>query len=95
MKNTTPTEKLIVAVIVIITIAMVGLTFNGCSRPKTAMRVLADQGYTHIEITGWRPFMKSQNDWYSTGFKATSPSGKTVTGAVTGGLFKGNTIRFD
>ena len=39
--------------------------------------------------------MKAKDDAYSTGFRATSPGGEVVTGAVTGALFKGSTIRLD
>lgn len=56
---------------------------------------LEKQGYTEVEITGWRPFAASEEDLYATGFKAKSPSGQTVTGTVCSGLFKGKTIRFD
>lgn len=67
-----------------------------CTSENGAKRTLAAAGYTNIEITGWRPFMKSKDDWSSTGFRATGPNGQTVTGAVTGGLiFKGYTIRTD
>lgn len=58
-----------------------------------ATRTLKAAGYSDIEITGYRPFMG--DDWYSTGFRATSPGGQEVTGAVTGGFLKGNTIRTD
>jgi hypothetical protein len=58
--------------------------------------VLEQNGFTNVTITGWRPFAKSEKDWYSTGFSATNvTTGKQVTGAVTSGVFKGNTIRFD
>jgi hypothetical protein len=60
-----------------------------------ATRTLQQQGYTNIVITGPRPLSKGQDDLYSTGFEATSPSGARVTGVVTRGLFKGSTIRFD
>lgn len=80
--------------VIAMVLAFVFLT--GCTDPKGATRVLESNGYTEIEITGWRPFMKSKGDYYSTGFKAKSSNGKIVTGSVTGGLiFKGNTIRFD
>lgn len=71
------------------------LMSKGCSRPDHARKVLEDQGYTEIRITGWRPFMAGEKESHSTGFEAISPSGKEVSGAVTGGLFKGSTIRFD
>lgn len=67
----------------------------GCTQPDDTRRILAAQGYTKIEITGWRPFAKSEKDVYSTGFKAVAPNGTVVTGAVTSGWFKGNTVRLD
>ncbi len=68
---------------------------GGCQSESTARRVLSEQGYTDIELTGWRPFMAGKDDTFSTGFRAKSPSGKIVTGAVTSGFVKGSTIRFD
>jgi hypothetical protein len=68
---------------------------GGAIDPDNTKRVLSEQGYTEIEITGWRPWMKSKSDTFSTGFKAKSPSGHIVTGAVTSGFLKGNTIRLD
>ena len=66
-----------------------------CTDPKGAQRVLQNAGYKDIQITGFRFLLKDEKDWYSTGFEATGPNGNKVTGAVTAGLFKGNTIRFD
>jgi len=67
-----------------------------CTHPKRTTKTLEAAGYRSVEITGWRPFMKSDSDWFSTGFRAIGPNGQEVTGAVTGGLvFKGNTIRTD
>ncbi len=78
---------------------LTALCFAGpvaCTSSKSTTRTLQAAGYSSIEITGWRPFAKSKGDWYSTGFKATGPTGVVVTGTVTGGLlFKGNTIRTD
>lgn len=72
------------------------LTMTACTKPGEARRVLEQQGYTNITITGWRPLMAGKDDSVSTGFEATSPSGQRVSGAVTGGLvFKGSTIRLD
>lgn len=71
------------------------LVLTACTDATTARRVLAQQGYTNIEITGYRAFMKSEDDTYSTGFRATSPAGQVVTGAVTSGWGKGATIRLD
>jgi len=68
---------------------------SGCTQPEKATKLLEKSGYTDIEITGWRPFMKSEDEMFSTGFKAISPSGSLVSGAVTAGFWKGSTIRFD
>lgn len=66
-----------------------------CTEPDKATSVLESQGYSDIEITGYRPFMKGEDDAFSTGFEATAPDGRRVTGAVTGGFLKGSTVRFD
>jgi hypothetical protein len=67
-----------------------------CTKPDSTRQFLADQGYKQIEITGYRFFMKSENESCSTGFKAINPNGIHVSGLVTEGLvFRGKTIRFD
>jgi len=71
----------------------VAVLFVGCTQPEKAEQVLRQQGYTNIEITGWEPFMKGEDDVFSTGFTATAQNGETVRGAVTGGWFKGSTVR--
>ncbi len=71
------------------------LALAACSDGDTARRVLMQQGYTEIEITGWSPFSCSQDDTFSTGFQAKSPAGLRVTGTVCSAFFKGATIRFD
>ena len=68
---------------------------SACTDNQTAERVLGQNGYTEIQITGYRPFMGGENDTYVTGFRAKSPSGQIVTGAVCSGFMKGATIRFD
>jgi hypothetical protein len=77
-------------ILLILTRLMMGFT-----DPAGATKVLNDQGYSEVEITGWRPFMGSDSDVRCTGFKAKSPNGTAVTGAVTGGVFKGKVIRLD
>lgn len=74
-------------------IAMFGL--SACTRPEQAENVLAQSGYTEIEITGWRPFAAGEGDTFSTGFRAKAPNGQIVTGTVTSGILKGATVRFD
>jgi len=78
----------------LIAIAILAL-LGGCTDASTAQRVLHQQGYTNVVITGYRPFLGSQGDTYVTGFEATAPNGTRVTGAVCSGFLKGATIRFD
>ena len=80
----------------VLCIALLGsVLFSGCTDRPTAERVLRQNGYTNIEITGYRWGMGGENDTYVTGFRAKSPSGQVVTGAVCNGFLKGATIRFD
>jgi hypothetical protein len=77
-----------------VTLFAVALTTTGCFTDKTtATRVLQDSGYKNIQITGYRYFACSKDDDYSTGFRATAPSGATVTGAVCAEFFSGSHIR--
>jgi len=85
------------ASLALIAVALLAAFVNsgGCSRPEEARRVLSAAGYKDIRITGWCPFMAGEDDTFSTGFRAIGPGGNLVTGAVTSGLLKGNTIRLD
>jgi hypothetical protein len=80
---------LILGIMVVIAVS------GGLVEPDKAREVLEANGYTSIEITGWKPLLASESDTYSTGFKAISPAGKQVSGAVTGGVWKGHTIRLE
>ena len=80
--------------ILLLGLVAIGAT-GGLQRPDEATRILRQSGYTQIEITGWRPFAAGKDDTFSTGFRAKSPSGETVTGTVTSGWFKGGTVRLD
>ncbi len=78
--------------------AVAALALTGCSAPDKATKVLSDQGYTAVEITGWRMFGCSDDDDFTTGFRAKTAAGHEVTGVVCSswGLFsKGATIRLD
>ena len=83
----------IVLVIVVGLLLVIGP--KGCTDSDGTVRVLQDQGYTNIEITGWRPFSGGNDDQFHTGFRATTAAGKVVTGVVTSGCLKGKTIRLD
>lgn len=79
----------------LIALALISIAFVvGCTDPDGATRVLQQNGYTQIEITGYKPWMGG-DDTISTGFRARSPNGTFVTGAVTSDWGKGSTIRFD
>jgi hypothetical protein len=60
-----------------------------------AGRCLRAAGYSDVIFTHARPFGRSRDDFYSTGFEATSPSGEHVTGYVTRGIFGGSAIHLD
>lgn len=68
----------------------------GCTDGPNATRILVQQGYKDVTITGWRPFACSKDDDLHTGFEATSLGGYRVTGTVCSGyFFKASTIRLD
>jgi hypothetical protein len=79
----------------ILAIALIALSLSGCTQPERTERVLAENGYTNVRITGYTFFGCGQGDAFHTEFVAVSPTGKTVSGVVCSGLFKGATIRFD
>jgi hypothetical protein len=66
-----------------------------CTDEKTARRTLEDQGYTNIELTGYRPWACGDDYTFHTGFKAISIAKKPVTGTVCSGWMKGNSIKTD
>jgi len=70
------------------------LALIGCTKPDNSIRTLQSMGYSSIEITGYKFFACSEDDFYSTGFEAVSPNGNLVEGSVCRGFwFKGDTIR--
>lgn len=78
-----------------IAIVIMTLTLGGCTDPQGAKEALSAQGFSNIEITGYKMFMCAENDVYSTGFVAKNVNGQTVKGTVCAGLFfKGSTIRY-
>lgn len=77
-------------------ILAIGFACTACSDPNTARRALDNMGFTNVEITGWTPFAGcGENDTFVTRFSAKNINGKTVTGVVCSGVFKGATVRFD
>lgn len=59
---------------------------------KDSTRILIASGYKPISVGGYGWF---QEGLFSTKFKAITMHGDTVSGAVTRGLLKKNTIRLD
>lgn len=96
-KGYTTNEVIVPIVLSLVLLGFVALVASGggFTQSDEATRILRQSGYTDIEITGWRPFMAGKDDTFSTGFRAKSPSGEVVTGAVTSGWFKGSTVRLD
>jgi len=80
---------------IILILLAVGM-LSACTEPGNAKRILEDQGYRDVQITGYSFFACSKDDTFHTGFKAISPVGKPVSGTVCAGLiFKNSTIRFE
>lgn len=79
----------------LICLLSVGLVSCTYTDPDKATRVLEDQGYTNIVITGYNAWSCSEDDWYRTGFTATSIAGRFVEGTVCSSHYKGSTIRLD
>lgn len=74
----------------------VGLGPMSCPNSTQARDVLEAEGYTAIETTGGAGTWACGGDGSATGFKATGPTGKRVTGTVCCGLaFKACTVRVE
>lgn len=73
---------------------LMALVLVACSAPDESTRTLEKSGYTNIETTGWEPFSCGEKDSFSTGFRATNPSGQPVEGVVCCGVIKRCTVRF-
>jgi len=59
-----------------------------------ATKILREEGYTEIQITGADPMMCGRGDHKGTKFSAKNHAGNTVRGVVCcGAVFKGCTIR--
>lgn len=74
---------------------LLAVVLSSCTDESGAKKALERNGYKPIYVGGYGWFAGSKDDVYVTKFKAVAPNGETVTGCVTKGLFKGNTIRVD
>lgn len=80
----------------IVFILALALLLSSCTDGKNAERVLTAQGFTDIEITGYRWFGCGDEDEFHTGFRAKSiVSKQSINGVYCSGWFKAGTIRFD
>lgn len=61
---------------------------------KKGKQILESQGYTDVEKTGHEWFCCSDDDSYSTGFKAKDKNGNKVEGCFCSAIGKGITTRF-
>jgi hypothetical protein len=67
----------------------------GCTDESSTVRTLEAAGYSNVQTTGYEFFECGEDDTFHTGFIATNPKGKRVSGTVCcGWLAKGCTIRF-
>lgn len=81
---------------VMIIVACVGVIIGsyGYANPEGATKVLEEDGYTHITITG-RKFLGCDREFYRTTFTAKNSRGIPVSGMVCDGLFSGSVIKKD
>lgn len=70
-----------------------------CTNEDRTRSTLDSAGYTNVVITGWSATGCGDSDGTCTGFEATGPTGKRVSGAVgcgrVAGCSKGCTLRLD
>jgi hypothetical protein len=75
---------------------IIAMTISACTNPDNATRILRENGYTDVRMTGYSWYACSEDDIYHSGFQAKSPLGSQVAGTVCEGLFfKNSTIRFE
>lgn len=66
-----------------------------CTSESKTESALKNAGYTDIEVGGWAVAACSDDDMYSTKFRATAPNGSRGSGVVCCGLLtKACTVRF-
>lgn len=87
-------QDLCIGLVILIILGSWIVSAIGFTDASGTRRILNQMGYTDITITGRRPFAREENEYYSTGFRAISPTGQIVTGTVTKG-WRGLTVRWD
>lgn len=76
-------------------ILFLGTVMSACTDNAGTIKTLERSGYKPLNVGGYSFFGGSEGDLYKTKFRAIAPNGDTVTGTVTKGIMKGNTIRTD
>lgn len=90
----TPIELLILLVILGGLLFGIGSCSNGCVADESQVRnVLQDEGYSNIQLKGYKWFACSEDDWTHEEFSATNINGRLVRGTVCCGIFKDCTVR--
>jgi hypothetical protein len=69
------------------------LSVLGCTDGEGARRILIEQNYHNVDITGYDTWGCPRDDYFSTGFTATSPNGTHVEGVVCEAAFGYMTVR--
>ena len=83
-------------IIISLLLLLIVIFLDSCSDPSTSRRILEENGYTDIQITGYKWVGCSNDDDYTTGFQAISPAGALISGTVCSSMFwKNATIRFN
>lgn len=89
MKN----KSLIKALIFTCVISLSTIILSSCTDNAGTRKTLLRNNYKPISVGGYGWFGGSKGDIFVTKFKAVAPNGDTLTGCVTSGWFKGNTLR--
>lgn len=74
-------------------LALAAMSALACTDEERTVRVLREDGYTHIVTKGYAWTGCGEGDTYKTEFKAITPTGAVVSGVVCCGLWKGCTVR--
>lgn len=73
---------------------MLVLPLSSCTDEPTATRILSQEGYEEITLTGYQWLACGRDDFFHTGFVAIK-NNKAIEGTVCSGLFfKNATIRY-
>jgi hypothetical protein len=85
----------VVASIVAIVLVLVFFSTGGCTDERGTTELLTLEGYTDIQVTGYRWFACGRDDIAATGFVATNANRQRVRGVVCRGFMKAKTLRID